>query len=76
MFQRKHFVHIRPPSRLSPFLVHQQSLFTKKESHQPRLRAVRHAATIENLEVKWEIMPKPLGSDTPIWLDHVEQQKA
>ncbi|USP77576.1 hypothetical protein yc1106_04850 [Curvularia clavata] len=47
-----------------------------RETEFGTLRAVRHAATIENLEVKWEIMPKPLGSDTPIWLDHVEQQKA
>lgn len=33
------------------------------------LRAVRHSAKIENVEVGWETMPKPLGSDTSVWLD-------
>ncbi|KAF2821342.1 CoA-transferase family III [Ophiobolus disseminans] len=32
------------------------------------LRAVKHSASIEGLEVGWEEMPKPLGSDKPIWL--------
>lgn len=32
------------------------------------LRAVRHAAQVEGLEVGWEEMPKPLGSDAPMWL--------
>lgn len=40
------------------------------------LRAVSHAATIENLDVKWEIMSKPLGSDAPVWLDDIDQQNA
>ncbi|EUC47976.1 hypothetical protein COCMIDRAFT_34540 [Bipolaris oryzae ATCC 44560] len=34
------------------------------------LRAVIHSAKIENVEVGWETMPKPLGSDAPVWLDH------
>ncbi|KAH7065754.1 CoA-transferase family III domain-containing protein [Paraphoma chrysanthemicola] len=33
-----------------------------------QLRAVKHSATIEGLEVGWEEMPKPLGSDQPVWL--------
>ncbi|KAH8901227.1 hypothetical protein GQ53DRAFT_707521 [Thozetella sp. PMI_491] len=33
-----------------------------------RMTSVRHGATIEGCEVGWEIMPKPLGSDTPEWL--------
>ncbi|EUC35774.1 hypothetical protein COCCADRAFT_3066 [Bipolaris zeicola 26-R-13] len=37
------------------------------------LRAVRHSAKIENLEVGWEIMPKPLGSDTPVWIDRTHR---
>ena len=32
------------------------------------LKAVRHAATIEGVEVGWAEMPKPLGSDAPEWL--------
>jgi hypothetical protein len=34
------------------------------------LRAIRHAAKIGNMELGWEIMPKPLGSDSPVWLNH------
>jgi crotonobetainyl-CoA:carnitine CoA-transferase CaiB-like acyl-CoA transferase len=34
------------------------------------LRAVRHASKIEGLEVGWEIMPKPLGRDEPVWIEH------
>jgi hypothetical protein len=32
------------------------------------LKAVRHAATIEGVQVGWDIMPKRLGSDNPTWL--------
>ena len=32
------------------------------------LRAIRHSASIENVPVGWEVMPKPLGSDEPVWL--------
>jgi hypothetical protein len=32
------------------------------------LCAVRHAAKIDGIEVGWEEMPKPLGSDDPVWL--------
>jgi hypothetical protein len=32
------------------------------------LSAVRHAAGIEGMEVGWAEMPKPLGSDAPVWL--------
>ncbi|EXJ62330.1 hypothetical protein A1O7_02764 [Cladophialophora yegresii CBS 114405] len=32
------------------------------------LKAVRHAATIEGINVGWDIMPRPLGSDEPSWL--------
>jgi hypothetical protein len=32
------------------------------------LQAIKHSATVEGLEVGWEIMPKPLGSDKPEWL--------
>jgi hypothetical protein len=32
------------------------------------LRAIRHSATIEGVDVGWEEMPKPLGTDQPAWL--------
>ncbi|KAJ4986129.1 hypothetical protein SVAN01_08393 [Stagonosporopsis vannaccii] len=32
------------------------------------LKAIRHSARIEGLQVGWEHMPKPLGSDAPAWL--------
>lgn len=32
------------------------------------LKAIRHSAAIEGLEVGWDVMPKPLGSDTSDWL--------
>ncbi|KAI5456067.1 hypothetical protein BGZ63DRAFT_468354 [Mariannaea sp. PMI_226] len=32
------------------------------------MKAVRHSAKIEGCEVGWEVMPKPLGSDSPTWL--------
>ncbi|KAF2027983.1 CoA-transferase family III [Setomelanomma holmii] len=32
------------------------------------LRAIRHSVSIEGVEVGWEEMPKPLGSDQPVWL--------
>ncbi|KAF5985612.1 Formyl-coenzyme A transferase [Fusarium coicis] len=31
------------------------------------MKSIRHSATIEGLEVGWDIMPKPLGSDKPAW---------
>jgi hypothetical protein len=33
------------------------------------LRAVRHAATIEGVKIGCDVMPKPLGSDSPVWLE-------
>ncbi|KAH7010284.1 hypothetical protein EDB80DRAFT_839526, partial [Ilyonectria destructans] len=32
------------------------------------MEAIRHSATIKGCEVGWEIMPKPLGSDSPEWM--------
>lgn len=31
------------------------------------MKAIRHSARIEGLEVGWDVMPKPLGSDSPEW---------
>ncbi|KAI4843498.1 CoA-transferase family III [Aureobasidium sp. EXF-8845] len=33
-----------------------------------RMTAVKHSAKISGCKVQWEIMPKPLGSDSPEWL--------
>ena len=32
------------------------------------LKAVKHSARLEGLQVGWDIMPRPLGSDEPAWL--------
>lgn len=32
------------------------------------LRAIKHAVKIEGLDVHWEAMPKPLGSDEAVWV--------
>jgi hypothetical protein len=32
------------------------------------LKALKHAATIDGIDVGWDVMPKPLGSDKPSWL--------
>lgn len=32
------------------------------------LKAVKHTAQIDGVEVGWDVMPKPLGSDTAVWL--------
>ncbi|KIW06064.1 uncharacterized protein PV09_03236 [Verruconis gallopava] len=37
-----------------------------------KLVAVKHSASIEGLDVGWRIMPKPLGSDDPKWLQAEE----
>ncbi|KAF2649423.1 CoA-transferase family III [Lophiostoma macrostomum CBS 122681] len=33
------------------------------------LKAVKHSAAIQGVEVGWDIMPKPLGSDEAVWLE-------
>ncbi|KAK5072442.1 hypothetical protein LTS08_008072 [Lithohypha guttulata] len=32
------------------------------------MRSVKHSATIDGMQVGWDHMPKPLGSDEPRWL--------
>ena len=32
------------------------------------LRAISHAARIENMKIGFDVMPKPLGSDEPVWM--------
>jgi hypothetical protein len=39
-----------------------------RQTHFGSLEAVTHSAHVEGLLVGWDIMPKPLGSDTADWL--------
>lgn len=40
----------------------------ERESGFGLIKAVTHSASIERMDVGWEIMPKPLGSDQAEWL--------
>ncbi|KAF6798903.1 caib baif family enzyme [Colletotrichum sojae] len=40
---------------------------TRKTGFGP-MKAIRHSARVEGVEVGWDVMPKPLGSDAPEWL--------
>lgn len=33
-----------------------------------KLQSIKHSVSIDRLEVGWDIMPKPLGSDKAVWL--------
>ncbi|KAH7374278.1 CoA-transferase family III domain-containing protein [Pyrenochaeta sp. MPI-SDFR-AT-0127] len=57
-FTRKDF---KRPEDVSKYL-------ETKETRFGELKAVRHAASIEQVKVGWDHMPKPLGSDLPEWL--------
>lgn len=46
---------------------HSKYMETRKSGF-GELCSVRHAAHIAGVEVGWETMPKPLGSDAPVWL--------
>lgn len=39
-----------------------------KESGFGELKAVKHSASIEGMDIGWDVMPKKLGSDKPEWL--------
>jgi crotonobetainyl-CoA:carnitine CoA-transferase CaiB-like acyl-CoA transferase len=54
-FERKH------PEDVAQYLETKQTGFGE-------LRAVRHAASIAGVTVGWNEMPKPLGTDQPVWL--------
>jgi hypothetical protein len=56
-FDRKDF---KKPEDATKYLETRQTGFGE-------LTAVRHSASIEGVEVGWEEMPKPLGSDEPVW---------
>ncbi|KAF5692381.1 CAIB BAIF family enzyme [Fusarium denticulatum] len=44
-----------------------EEYFEVQETGFGTMKSIRHSATIEGLEVGWNIMPKPLGSDKPAW---------
>jgi len=33
-----------------------------------RIRAVKHSAAIERVDIGWDVMPRPLGSDRTEWM--------
>jgi crotonobetainyl-CoA:carnitine CoA-transferase CaiB-like acyl-CoA transferase len=57
-FARKDF---KRPEDVSKYLETKQTGFGE-------LKAVKHAASIDGAEIGWEVMPKPLGSDDPVWV--------
>lgn len=57
-FNRKDFER---PEDVSEYL-------ENKQTDLGELQAVRHAARIHGLDVGWEHMPKPLGTDEAVWL--------
>jgi hypothetical protein len=44
-----------------------EEYFEVQETGFGTMKSIRHSATVEGLEVGWDIMPKPLGSDKPAW---------
>lgn len=45
------------------------SYYETRPSSFGSLRAIKHSAIIKGVEVGWDIMPKPLGSDNAEWLN-------
>jgi len=41
--------------------------YEERDSAFGRMRGIRHAADVEGLSPDWDIVPKPLGSDKPLW---------
>ncbi|RFU35777.1 hypothetical protein B7463_g560, partial [Scytalidium lignicola] len=42
--------------------------FEKRDTEFGLLKAVKHSAQVEGVEVGWDLMPKALGSDEPKWV--------
>jgi hypothetical protein len=57
-FRRK---DVKPSADTEKYLETKQTQFGE-------LKAVRHAATIQGVDIGWAEMPKPLGSDAPEWV--------
>ncbi|KAF0332526.1 caib baif family enzyme [Colletotrichum asianum] len=43
-------------------------LFETRETGFGSMTAIRHSAHVDGVEVGWDVMPKPLGSDSPKWI--------
>ncbi|KAL3306616.1 acyl-CoA transferases/carnitine dehydratase [Colletotrichum asianum] len=43
-------------------------LFETRETGFGSMTAIRHSAHVDGVEVGWDVMPKPLGSDSPEWI--------
>jgi crotonobetainyl-CoA:carnitine CoA-transferase CaiB-like acyl-CoA transferase len=43
-------------------------MLEERESDFGRIRAVKHSAVIEGVDVGWDVMPRPLGSDRAEWM--------
>lgn len=44
-----------------------EEFFEMRETGFGVMKAIKHSARIEGVEVGWDVMPKPLGSDSPEW---------
>lgn len=44
-----------------------EEFFETRETGFGVMKAIRHSARIEGVEIGWDVMPKPLGSDSPEW---------
>ncbi|KAI8260914.1 hypothetical protein K4K56_006173 [Colletotrichum sp. SAR 10_98] len=42
--------------------------FETRETGFGSMTAIRHSARVDGVEVGWDVMPKPLGSDSPEWI--------
>ena len=43
-------------------------MLEERESGFGKIRAVKHSAVIEGVDVGWDVMPRPLGSDRAEWI--------
>jgi hypothetical protein len=51
-----------------PICAISEEFFEKRQTEFGLLKAVKHSAQVEGVEVGWDLMPKALGSDQPKWL--------
>ncbi|KAI0391882.1 CoA-transferase family III [Xylariaceae sp. FL0594] len=47
----------------------EERYFEVRDTDFGEMRFLRHSASVEGVEPRWERMPKPLGSDEAAWLD-------
>lgn len=44
-----------------------EEYFETRDTSFGKIKSIKHSATIEGVQVGWDIMPKPLGSDRSAW---------